>query len=252
MRARSTGVGLGVKAGNAHPRDGQARRDVAQYGLDVVRSRPARNRVVTGNDPRLEHVHVERDIHRVRSLERAIEVVVDPVHRDVLALWRVEVTRADERDVGGPSTCLVDRHAERHPPRVSGGRGVGRVEIAVRIEPHDGEPRVARGEAANRAEVRATAAAQHERASRKAVRDHGALLLDRVAFDHERFGVREGEVRSLGHRLAADAPGAGNTHESSRKRGATAMALVPVVECDGRQRPTVRTACAERAHAIER
>ena len=246
-RVEDRGVGVGVEAGEPHPRDRQTRRDVAQHGLDLVGDRAARDRVVARDDPGLEHVHVERDVDRVGAGERAVEIVVDAVLGDVRLLGRVEVAGADERDVGRPDASFVDRHPQRHAPGVAGRRRLGRVEVAVRVQPDDGESVVTRGEPADRADVGAAAAAQHERAVRQTAGDRVGLLRQRLALDDERLRIREGEERGVGHRLAAHAPRARDAHEPRRERCAAAVALVLVVERDGGQRPAVRTACSERA-----
>ena len=162
---------------------------------------------------RLEHVDVERDVDRVDAVERTVEVVVDPVLRDVLELRLVEVAGTDERDVLGPHAPLLDRHAQRHPPLVPGRRGLGRVEVAVRVEPDDAEPAVTGCEAADRADVRAATAAEHERALRQALGERGVLLVERLAVDDQRLGVRERGRGRLHHRLAP-APQARGTRTS--------------------------------------
>ena len=57
--------------------------------------------------------------------------------RDELDLGRVEVRAPTSADVRRRDAPLVDKHAERHPPRVPGRRRLGRVQVAVRVEPDD-------------------------------------------------------------------------------------------------------------------
>ena len=52
----------------------------------------------------------------------------------------------------------------------------------------------------------------------------------------------------LGHRVATRAPRAGHPHETGRELPSTAMALVLLVEGDGRERAAVGAAGAQRAH----
>ena len=90
----------------------------------------------------------------------------------------------------------------------------------------------------------------YERATRQFLGDRVGLLRHRVAFDHERLRIREGEQRGFGHRLAPHAPRAWDAHEPRRERCAAAVALVLVVERHGGQRPAVGTACSERAQDV--
>ena len=52
-----------------------------------------------GELARLEDVAVDRDVDAVDPVEHRLRVVVDPDGGDVLDLGRIEVARADERDV---------------------------------------------------------------------------------------------------------------------------------------------------------
>ena len=61
----------------------------------------------------------------------------------------------------------------------------------MRIEPDDGESVVPRREPADRADVRAAAASEHERALREPTRDRVGLLVEGVEIDDERLGVGE-------------------------------------------------------------
>ena len=75
--------------------------------------------------------------------------------------------RRPARPVGGHRS-LVDRHAQRHPPEVSRRRRLGRVQVAVRVDPDDRERRSFGGEPADRADVGAAAPAKDERTRRQA------------------------------------------------------------------------------------
>ena len=50
----------------------------------------------------------------------------------------------------------------------------------MRVEPDDAEPAVTGGEAADRADMRAATAAEHERALRQALGERGVLLVERL------------------------------------------------------------------------
>ena len=63
-------------------------------------------------------------------------------------------------------------------------------------------------------------------------------------------GYGQREQGRVGHRLAAVAPGARDADESGRVLAAAAVALVLVVDRDGRERAAVRAAGAQRAHAV--
>ena len=196
-----------------------------------------------------QHVDVEGDVHGVGAGHRPRDVVVDPVLLHEGDLGRIEAARADERDVLRAHGALVDRHPERHPPFVPGGRGVRRVEVSVGVEPDDGEPPVPLSEPADRADVRAATAAQHERAPRELRRHGRRLLLERVGLDHRRLGPVERERGAVLHRVAAVAEGRADANQRGRELAAAAVALVLVVERDRRERPAVRALRAERAHS---
>jgi hypothetical protein len=87
-------------------------------------------------------------------------------------LGRVEVPRADERDVLGGNGARVDQHPQRHPPLVAARGGLGRVQIAVRIEPDDREPSHACAEALDHADMGTAAPAEDERSLREPTRQH--------------------------------------------------------------------------------
>ena len=117
------------------------------------------------------------------------------------------------------------------------------------VDPDDGEPAATRGEPADRADVRAAAAAEHEWARGQVAHLCGDLLLERLLLDHRCLGVRQREPGSGSHRLASDAPGARDPDEPGCELAAAAVALVLDVDRDRGERPAVGAAGAQRAHA---
>ena len=147
------------------------RGDVANERLELVGRRAVRLGDEDVDLARIEHVEVERDVGRVDSRERALERVVDARRRHELDLRRIEVPRADERGVLRGDGAGVEDHPERHPPEVPRRRGLGRVQVAVRVDPHDCEPLEPVGEPARRADVGAAASADDQRARSQRVGD---------------------------------------------------------------------------------
>ena len=96
----------------------------------------------------------------------------------------------------------------------------------MRVEPDDRQPLVPGGEALDGADVRAAAPAQHERPLRQRGGERERLLAERVLLDHGHLGIGERQLRGLGHRLAAVAPGAGNAHEPGAELPPAGVALV--------------------------
>ena len=117
------------------------------------------------------------------------------------------------------------------------------------VEPDDGETAVPRREPADRADVRAAAASEHERTPWNPARDRVGLLVERVAVHHERLGIRQLGPCRLRHRLPTVSPRAGDADEPGPEDRAAAVTFVDVVEGHGGQRPAVRATCAERAHS---
>jgi hypothetical protein len=62
----------------------------------------------------------------------------------------------------------------------------------VGVEPDERDPAVARGERLDRADVRAAAAAEHERPLGQVDRDREGLLVERLLLDHRRLGNGSG------------------------------------------------------------
>ena len=116
------------------------------------------------------------------------------------------------------------------------------------VDPHHRQPAAARREAADRADVGAAAAAEHERARRQVADLRRDLLVERRLLDHRGLGIGEREPGRGGHRLAAAPPGPRDAHEAGRVLAAAAVALVLVVDRDGGERAAVGAAGAERAH----
>jgi hypothetical protein len=100
----------------------------------------------------------------------------------------------------------------------------------VRIEPYDRQPVVPRRQPPDRADVRATAASEDERAPREPARDRIRLLVERFALHHERLGIRQLRPCRLRHRLSAEAPRARDADEPGPEGRAAAVTFVDVVE----------------------
>ena len=118
----------------------------------------------------------------------------------------------------------------------------------MRVEPDQRELPLARGQALDRADVRAAATAEHERPLRQVGRERKRLLLERFRFDDRGFGIRQLQPRRLGHRLAAVAPRLRNAHKPRREIPAAGVALVIGPERNGRERLAVGTLGAQAAH----
>ena len=143
--------------------------------------RPARLGHEAGDLAGPQHVAVQRDVDAIASVQRPVDVLVDPRLREIGLLRRIEAAGTDERDVLRTHRSLVDRHPQRHPPEVPRRRALGRVEVAVRVQPDDSEPAAPRCEPADRSDVRAAAAAEHERALGEVRRLRFDLLRERLA-----------------------------------------------------------------------
>ncbi len=115
------------------------------------------------------------------------------------------------------------------------------------VEPDDADTAVARGEALDRADVRAAAAPEDERALGKVGGDGERLLAERLLVHDRGLRVRQRKRGGLDHRLAAVAPRAGHAHEPGAERAAAGVALVLRPERDGRVGPAVGAARAQAA-----
>ena len=232
--------------------------------IPAIVVRPARSRrsrsISSGRRPiglrdehvdlaRVEDVEVERDVGRVGAGERPVERVVDPVPLDELDLRRIEIPRTDERRVlcrdTPPSSSMRNGIPHRFPDGdVSGVFRSPCASIQTTAEPVD-SPRQPR----RRPDVRAAAPAQHDRPSRQRLGDRLALLVERVPLDDRDLRDTAARRRRLGHALAAVAPRRRNAHEPCGERPPAPVALVAVADRDRRERPAVRTASTQRAHA---
>ena len=135
----------------------------------------------------------------------------DPL--DELVLGRVEVAGADQRGVLDGDAAAVEQHPKRHAPQVARRRRLRRVQVAVRIEPDDGDPAVSLGQPATGADVGAAAPAQHHRPLGQRPGDQPVLLVQVVDVDHRRRLQAEIHPRRLPHRPAALAPGTGHAND---------------------------------------
>ena len=124
-------------------------------------------------------------------------------------------------------------------PLVPGRRALDRVQVAVRVEPDHGDPAVTSREGLDGADVRAAAAAEHQRPLGQLESERQALRGERILLDHCRLGIRKRKRRRLGHRLTAPAPGAWNPHEASGERPPAGVAFVLRPERDRRVRPAI-------------
>src|SRR6478735_648943 len=197
---------------------------------------------------RIYDVAVEGDVHGVGPLEQCLRIGSDPVDGDELLLRRVEVAGAPEHDVARANRAAVEQHPQRHPPVVAGGRRLGRVEIAVRVEPEDADVAVPRGEAFDGADMRAAAAAEHDRVGGQVGGDGKRLHRERLLLDDGDLRIVESKRSRLDHRRAAVAPGARHPYEPGGEGATARVALVAVVDSHGRERPAGRAAGAQQTH----
>ena len=154
-----------------------------------------------------------------------------------------------ENDVGRMHGAGVEQHAQRHAPLVPARRALGRVQVAVSVEPDDREPVEARRQPLNGADVGAAAAAQDERPVGKRSRESEVLLVRDSSSTTAASGYGSSEKRGLDHRLAVCAPGARNPDEARGEGASAGVALVlAAVEGDSRQRPAVGAARPESRH----
>ena len=144
-----------------------------------------------GRHLRIQRVHVERDVHEAwagdlcqRLADRPLDPdPVDVAHRvradaelsNPLALAHVERPQPDECDAArldrrqGPHLAReaavreAERRGERHPVHVAGRRGLGRVQVAVRVEPEHAADAAGTREPAERSERDGVVATEHER-----------------------------------------------------------------------------------------
>jgi hypothetical protein len=173
---------------------------------------------------------------------------VEAAAGDEVLLRRVEVPGTDEDDVVGAHRRRVDQLPQRHPPRIPRRRALGGVEVAVRVDPDDADPAVARGEPFHDAHMRAAATAEQERARGQVGREGEGLLVQRVLRHDDRFGKGQLEVRRLGHRLAAVSPRSRDPQEACRELAPADVALILRAERDGRERLALGALRTQPAH----
>ena len=88
----------------------------------------------------------------------------------------------------GNDRAGVEHHPQRHAPRVPGRRRLGRVQVAVGVEPDDARRSCRRGERLDRADVRAAAPAEDERPVGQLGSERERLLRERVVLDDAASG----------------------------------------------------------------
>ena len=120
----------------------------------------------------------------------------------------------------------------------------------MRVQPQHGDTSVPGGEPLDRTDVRAAAAAEHQRPHREVGGDGERLHRERLLLDHRHFGVVERERRRLHHRLSAVTPGARHPHESGGEGPTAAVALVAFIDRHGGERPAVGASRTQEAHSI--
>ena len=169
-----------------------ARREIAEQLLDLVEAEAVRLGHEHGQLARVEHVAVERDVDGVGAFERAFDRAVsrlDARRLDELDLGRVEVARADERDV-----CAAARRRRRSASaaasptrsRTATTRGVFRSPCAS--SQTTARLVLAGRERLDRADVRAAAAAEDERPLGQLGGEREGLLRERVLLDDAASG----------------------------------------------------------------
>ena len=118
----------------------------------------------------------------------------------------------------------------------------------MRVEPDHGQPVLAGGQTFDRADVRATAAAEDERAFRQIRGEGKILLLERVGLDDGGLRIGKLEPGGLSHRLTALPPGLRYSHHSRQIHTSARVALVFGPECDRRVGLAVGTLRAQATH----
>ena len=195
----------------------------------AIREPAAHGRAHPRRDLRIEHVHVQAHVDEPVAgnvLERFSQHGLDPepvdiahrVHARVelgeqVALPVVELAHTYERDAGridrGQLKSLTfelgarepERDGQRHSVDVSGRRGLGTVEVAVRVEPEDPAGPLCAREPAERSERDGVVAAEHEGQSVALHRAH-----DQVGDPRTRLL----DLREEAHPLVSDGAGLGD------------------------------------------
>jgi len=120
----------------------------------------------------------------------------------------------------------------------------------VGIEPQERDTAVARGQTFYRADMRAAAAAEDDRAVRELARQGEALPCERVLVDDGRLRIGQWQVCRVSHGFAVFPPGSRNADDGRRKAPAARVALVVAAQRDGSVRAAVRTDGAKTRHQI--
>ena len=120
----------------------------------------------------------------------------------------------------------------------------------MRVEPQDRYVAVTRRQPFDRADVGATAAAEHERPRRQVGSHRERLHRERLLLDDRHLGIVERERSRLDHRLTAVAPRAWHADDAGAEGAAATVALIALVERDGGERAAVRTPSAQQAHSF--
>src|SRR5581483_1643954 len=127
--------------------------DPNEQPFDLREGHPVRLGHEDGQLLRVDDVAVESDVDGIGALERTVDVLTDADRGDELDLGWIEVARPYERDGVRVDRAAVEQHAQGHAPLIAGRGRLRRVQIAVRVEPHEPEPVVPRREAFNRTDV---------------------------------------------------------------------------------------------------
>ena len=151
-----------------------------------------------------------------------------PTSVDELPPRRGRGPSANERDVLDRHGAAVDQHPKRHSPLVPARRRLGRVQVAVGVEPDDRSRPVARNETLDGTDVRAAATTRDERAA----------------------GERGREAR--GSAREASPPDGRDLRERERCPAAAAIASPPLPQARGTRTRPARSAAARVAFVLVR
>src|SRR5207248_6111523 len=107
---------------------------------------------------------------------------------------------------------------------------------------------VPRGQPLDGPDMGAAAAAEDEGPVRERGREREVLLVQGLLLDDGSLRIREREVGSVRHALAAVPPRARDANEAGGEDAAAGVALVVAAQGDGGQRPAVGAARAKTRH----
>ena len=116
------------------------------------------------------------------------------------------------------------------------------------VQPDDSEPVVACSEPFDRADVGTAATTEDDRPLGKRGCQRQILLGKSVFLDDADLGIRQGQIGSLDHGLAALSPSARHADESGVELPTARMAFVRTLERDRRQSAAVWTTRTQAAH----